>query len=168
MFQQSLCCSSYNLTRHDTKADLQAKTLRDHSDFSTSSRGFIRNHIIPPYRTNIPKLIRKQLISSKNAMCPPCVQTLSWCCRGMDVVYYGPPAAPPTVRFKCSVVAAENFCETLIHWVFPTPMPPQYLFLVGSGLGLLVALLSSRPLALNHFFVDSSSSRSNSSLGFFL
>ena len=44
----------------------------------------------------------------------------------------------------------------------------QYLFLVGSGLGLLVMLLSSLPLALSHFFVPSSSSRSNSGLGSFL
>ena len=43
----------------------------------------------------------------------------------------------------------------------------QYLFLVGSGLGLLVTLLSSLPLALSHFFVPSSSSLSNSGLGSF-
>ena len=44
----------------------------------------------------------------------------------------------------------------------------QYLFLVGSGLGLLDILLSSLPLILNHFLVLNSSSRSNSALGFFL
>lgn len=42
----------------------------------------------------------------------------------------------------------------------------QNRFLVGSGLGLRLALLSSLPLALNHFLVLSSISRSSSSLGF--
>jgi len=43
----------------------------------------------------------------------------------------------------------------------------QYLFLVGSGLGLLVILLSSLPRSLNHFFVPNSNSRSSSALGSF-
>ena len=50
----------------------------------------------------------------------------------------------------------------------PTPSSLQYRFLVGSGLGLLVALLSSRPLCLNHFLVPNSNSRSSSPLGSFL
>lgn len=51
------------------------------------------------------------------------------------------------------------------HQPQPTPTPAQYLFRVGSGLGLLVALLSSRPRCRSHFLVPSSSSRSSSALG---
>lgn len=44
----------------------------------------------------------------------------------------------------------------------------QNLFLVGSGDGLRVTLLSSRPLSFNHFFVLNSNSRSSSGEGSFL
>lgn len=50
----------------------------------------------------------------------------------------------------------------------PPQLSSQNLFLVGSGLGLFVILLSSLPLSLNHFFVPNSNSRSNSALGSFL
>src|ERR1700753_1994347 len=56
----------------------------------------------------------------------------------------------------------------------PTPWPAIYiiqsvqcLLLLGSGVGVLLTLLSSLPLNFNHFFVDSVRSRSSSALGSF-
>ena len=70
----------------------------------------------------------------------------------------------PTRLREIRIMHAMNALE------LPNLNPPfrssfQYLFLVGSGLGLLVALLSSRPRCLNHFLVPSSNSRSSSPLG---
>lgn len=68
------------------------------------------------------------------------------------------------MNFRChhaiSTTRYNNSPSSLL-----TPPLHQYLFLVGSGLGLLVALRSSLPLCLNHFFVPNSSSLSNSALG---
>lgn len=48
----------------------------------------------------------------------------------------------------------------------PPPIPAQYLLLVGSGVGDRLGVFSSRPSALSHFLVESTSSRSSSSAGF--
>ena len=64
------------------------------------------------------------------------------------------------LKHKKSFVALRHISDhQLVHI--------QYLLLVGSGLGLLVTLLSSRPRILSHFFVASSSSLSNSGDGSF-
>src|SRR5437016_144363 len=57
---------------------------------------------------------------------------------------------------------------TTIRSTFIHSSLSQNLLLVGSGLGLLLWLLSSRPRSRSHFFVESSSSLSSSALGSFL
>lgn len=65
--------------------------------------------------------------------------------------------AQPTGYMSCFPIRLPLRAPVLLY--------VYHLLLVGSGLGLLVTLLSSRPLTFNHFFVDNSISRSSSGLG---